>query len=270
MKHKLLNILFATILLGGICVGLYPFVSEMITKYQQKDVVQQYSEEVENISDEKYAEILEKAQAYNTYISQYASLSQSSVYEKSYTGEAYEAQLDAGGIGVMGVLRIPRIDVELPIYHGTGQDELQVGIGHYRGSSLPIGGVGTHCVLSGHSGLPSSRLLTDVDQLEIGDVFYIDILNETLAYQVDQIEVVLPVDVDKITFDANEDYCTLVTCTPYGVNTHRLLVRGKRIPYVKVDSTVMNEVSVLPIYIPIGIVICCVLVIGNRKKRRKA
>lgn len=142
----------------------------------------------------------------------------------------YEKTLDVTGTGIMGYVEIPKISVSLPIYHGTDATVLQIAIGHIPGSSLPVGGQGTHCVISGHRGLPSARLFTDIDQLREGDLFMLNVLGKTLTYQVDQIRVVLPDELDDLAIDDGQDYCTLVTCTPYGVNTHRLLVRGHRVP----------------------------------------
>ena len=149
----------------------------------------------------------------------------------------YANLLNIAGNGIMGYLVIPQIGAELPIYHGTSDATLEVGVGHLLGSSLPVGGASTHTVLTGHSGMANNKMLSDLDQLEIGDVFYLEVLEETLAYQVDQIKTVLPSDTTYLGIEEASDYCTLVTCTPFGVNTHRLLVRGSRIPYSEEEKT---------------------------------
>lgn len=153
----------------------------------------------------------------------------------------YESVLDVTGTGIMGYIEIPSIDVSLPIYHGTNESVLQIAIGHIESSSLPVGGIGTHCVISGHRGLPSAKLFTDIDQLQNGDRFMIQVLDRTLTYEVDQIRIVLPSELQDLEIDPNQDYCTLVTCTPYGVNTHRLLVRGHRVENEKGQANVTAE-----------------------------
>ena len=153
----------------------------------------------------------------------------------------YESVLDVTGTGIMGYIEIPSIDVSLPIYHGTNESVLQIAIGHIESSSLPVGGIGTHCVISGHRGLPSAKLFTDIDQLQNGDRFMIQVLDRTLTYEVDQVRIVLPSELQDLEIDPNQDYCTLVTCTPYGVNTHRLLVRGHRVENEKGQANVTAE-----------------------------
>lgn len=204
--------------------------------------------------------------------------------EKENELEEYYSLLDVNGIGIMGVIRIPKIKVSLPIYHTTDEGVLQVGVGHFTGSSLPVGGESTHCILSGHRGLPSAKLFTDLDQIVEGDVFYLDVLGDTLAYQVDQIQVVLPEEVESLNVVPGEDYVTLITCTPYGVNTHRLLIRGTRIPYVPEEETVAvqapvtaeepaKEIPLVPVIAAAAFVIAIVAgtVCGNlsQKKSKK-
>lgn len=246
---------------------LYPIVSDFMNGYRQSQVVNTYIEEVNNLNDETFIQELEKANQYNEIISHRRSIGESvdEVHLK------YEEILDLGGIGVIGVLKIPTIHVELPIYHGTEPEELQVGVGHYEGSSLPVGGQSTHSVLTGHTGLPSSRLLTDIDQLEEGDIFYVHVLKDTLAYEVDQIKVVLPEELNDIRIVEGEDFCTLVTCTPYGINTHRLLVRGKRIAYVDLGNDLENDVQVFPIMriVIIGALLCVMSFLIRGRFRKK-
>lgn len=261
MKNKLLNVFFGLVFIIGLSILLYPIVSDLINSYKQSQVVNLYQEEVNNMSDETYQEALYEAQTYNSYISQYTEISSALAAEKNFPGKTYDELLDIGGIGVMGILKIPVVNIELPIYHGTNQEELQVGVGHYEGSSLPIGGESTHCVLTGHRGLPSSRLLTDIDQLEEGDIFYIQVLKQTIAYEVDQIKTVEPEEVNDINIVQGMDYCTLVTCTPYGINTHRLLVRGKRIAYVDLKGDYDEEILVFPLVFAIFIVVMMYMVV---------
>lgn len=245
---------------------LYPTVSDLINRYGQSQVVNTYIEEVHNMDDETYNRERDKAKRYNEWISHHSHIGDS----VNNSNLNYDELLDLGGMGIMGILKIPVIDVELPIYHGTEPEELQVGVGHYEGSSLPVGGESTHCVLTGHTGLPSSRLLTDIDQLEEGDVFYVTVLKETLAYEVDQIKIVLPEELSDIDIIKSEDYCTLVTCTPYGINTHRLLVRGKRIAYVEMSNEVSQEIQIVPLIIVLMIALgVYMLLFLIRNKLRK-
>lgn len=268
MKKKYSNILICIIFLIGLSLVLYPFVSDFINDLKQSDVITIYENTINELSEEDYSNQLDAARDYNKYISQFSNISTVLNLESKYEGEQYENILN---LGSMGYLDIPLIDVKLPIFHGTEETVLQDGVGHYRGSSFPVGGNSTHCVLTGHTGLPSSRLLTDIDQLSEGDVFYIHVLNETLAYEVDQIKVVLPNEIDDISIVRGEDYCTLVTCTPYGINTHRLLVRGKRISYVDLSSEFENELQILPVFIVIfiGVMVYMLLSLIISKLRKK-
>lgn len=265
MKKKILNLFFGFVFIVGVALLLYPTISHYIHQYRQSQVIEVYRDRVEQIHT--YNEYKQQALDYNQFVSSYSSISSVLAAKKEYSGRKYEELLDIGDVGVMGVLKIPAVDVELPIYHGTDQEELQIGVGHYRGSSLPIGGENTHSVLTGHRGLPSSRLLTDIDQLGKGDVFYIQVLNETIAYEVDQIKTVLPEELNDINVVQGEDYCTLVTCTPYGINTHRLLVRGKRIAYVDLKNELNQEVFIFPIaLIAVGILLMYMFVILVKNK----
>ncbi len=227
MKKKVTTILLMLVFAVGLSLLLYPVVSNFWNQMHASQVVTDYDKAVSSISQEDYTEIIEAAQEYNQSL-----LTRTDRFANSEEEEndpTYLAQLQADGSDVMGYVQIPKIDVKLPIYHGTTESVLQVGVGHIAGSSLPVGGESTHCALSGHTGLPSAKLLTDMDQLEIGDMFYLHVFGNVLAYQVDQILVVEPNDVDPLAIVPGEDYVTLVTCTPYGVNSHRLLVRGTRI-----------------------------------------
>jgi sortase A len=222
----------------GICLLLYPSVSNWYNSNFTTRVIDSYAEEVANLSDDEYNQMLEDARAYNQKLAKkgYTSFTLSSEEEAEY-----ESLLNINE--VLGSIYIPSIRVNLPIYHGTSEAVLQVGVGHIEGSSLPVGGESTHCVLSGHRGLPSSKLFTDLDQLTIGDVFVITVLNETLTYEVDQVLIVDPDDTSALGIVEGEDLCTLVTCTPYGINTHRLLVRGHRIANLADYSNLTGDAS---------------------------
>lgn len=227
MKKKVTTILLMLVFAVGLSLLLYPTVSNFWNQMHAGQVVVNYDKTVSSISQEDYTEIIDAANAYNqSLVTQTDRFTNS---EEKEIDPAYQSLLSVDGSDVMGYVQIPKIDVKLPIYHGTTESVLQVGVGHIAGSSLPVGGESTHCVLSGHTGLPSAKLLTDMDQLEIGDMFYLHVFGNVLAYQVDQILVVEPDDVDPLAIVSGEDYVTLVTCTPYGVNSHRLLVRGTRV-----------------------------------------
>lgn len=231
MKRKLANILIALIFLAGLSVLLYPTVSDYVNSRHASRAIASYDQAVESMAEEDYTQEWEAARTYNEYLTRYSGLGAAAMAESEREDAPYESLLNVDGSGIMGIINIPSIDVRFPIYHGTSEGVLQVAIGHYEGSSLPIGGESTHAILTGHRGLPSARLFTDLDRLEEGDVFYIKVLGEILEYQVDQIQTVLPSELDSLSITPGEDYVTLVTCTPYGINSHRLLVRGTRIEY---------------------------------------
>lgn len=223
-KHFTIVILTAVFLIG-LCLLLYPSLSDCWNFAHQSQVIAEYAETVSQLDEETCDRLLEEAAVYNEKLT----VVPERFNPDEETHEEYLHRLDITGDGIMGYIEIEKIQCSLPIYHGTDSAVLQIAIGHMEGSSLPVGGEGTHCVLSGHRGLPSAKLFTDIDQLEEGDTFVIRVLDETLTYEVDQIRIVLPDAVDLLDFEEGQDYCTLVTCTPYGVNTHRLLVRGRRI-----------------------------------------
>lgn len=224
-KNGLFSLILILTLLTGLSLLLYPTISDWWNSFHQSRAIASYVETVEELDDDAYAQLWEDAQAYNEALAQDNSRFQPSEEESV----RYNELLNLSGTGIMGYVEIPSIDVALPIYHGTDEAVLQVAVGHIEGSSLPVGGPGTHTVLSGHRGLPSATLFTDLDQLDMGDVFLLHVLGETLTYQVDQIRIVEPDNVSLLALEEGEDLCTLVTCTPYGVNSHRLLVRGYRV-----------------------------------------
>ena len=240
IKQNLVTILLIFILLVGLSMLSYPTVSDYWNSFHQSKAVAGYVEKVEDLSKADYSRMLSDAEVYNK------TLDQGVIPDLNLTGEAKEAYnklLDVTGSGIMAYVEIPKLNTTMPIYHGTDDSVLQVAIGHIPGTSLPVGGEGTHSVISGHRGLPSAKLFTDIDKLVDGDVFLIQVLGETLTYEVDQILTVTPDDVSALTIDPDQDYVTLVTCTPYGVNSHRLLVRGHRIANETKEARVTAEAS---------------------------
>lgn len=248
MKRKLSGILFGILFLVGLGILAYPTVSDWWNTYRQSKLISEYETAVGQLAEEDFEGVWEKARAYNS------SFAGNSITSDAFgiDGEtdieetAYWGILNVAGDGVMGYLTIPKIDVKLSIYHGTSEDILQTGVGHMNGSKLPIGGEGTHSVLAAHRGLPSAKLFTDVDKLEQGDRFYLHILNEDLAYEVDRIFPMIDKDdyaalEDAVKIEEGQDLVTLFTCTPYGVNSHRLLVRGHRVPYDGEDGQTTVE-----------------------------
>ena len=224
MRKNLSTIILILIFLVGLSVMLYPSVSDAVNRKHQSRAVAGYAEEVEQLSDADYQTYFDAADAYNRQLN-----TTPNAFYKPELVSGYAQTLDISGTGIMGYITIPKISVELPIYHGTDEGVLQVAAGHLEGSSLPVGGAGTHAVISAHRGLPSAKLFTNLDELEVGDRFTITVLNRVLTYEVDQISIVLPTEVDQLLPTEGMDYVTLMTCTPYGINTHRLLVRGKRV-----------------------------------------
>ena len=273
-KKHIVEILLYAVLLAGLCLLLYPSVSDWWNAMHQTRAIATYQEFVENTTDEEQQAMLEAAREYNARL---AAGEMSFLLDEEQMAE-YNKLLDPSGTGVMGYIRIPAINVDLPIYHGVEDVVLQIGVGHIPGSSLPVGGVDTHSLLSGHRGLPSAKLFTDLNQLQVGDVFILNTLGETLTYQVDQIRIVLPEEVDELFIARGKDYCTLITCTPYGINTHRILVRGHRIENQTEESlTILSEAKLVPtryvmvaVGIPlIGLTVVLLMVFGRPKKPGK-
>ena len=222
---KILTVVFVLIFLVGLSLLLYPSVSDYWNSFHQSRALAEYSSQVEELDKEAYDQMWAKAEAYNHTL-----LSDPDRFTMTEEEQAeYDDLLNVSDIGIMGSIEIPAIDCSLPIYHGTQESVLQVAVGHLEGSSLPTGGKGTHCVLTGHRGLPRARLFTDLDKLKKGDLFVLKVLSRTMTYEVDQILTVDPYDMSALEIDPEQDYCTLATCTPYGINTHRLLVRGHRV-----------------------------------------
>ena len=225
MKNKIITILLALVFLAGLGLLLYPTVSDYWNTLHQSRAIAEYTKKVAQMDEADYERQWAAARDYNQRL-----LEKADRYEMTEEERAeYESLLNISGNGIIGSVEIPSISVSLPFYHGTSEGVLQVAAGHLESSSLPTGDKGTHCAISGHRGLPSAKLFTDLDQLEEGDTFQLKVLNRTFTYEVDQILVVDPYDLEALEIDPEQDYCTLITCTPYGINTHRLLVRGRRI-----------------------------------------
>ena len=278
IKRNFPIILFIIIFITGFSIMLYPFVSNMISAKTYDSVIVSYTKTASNTSDSKNIQLLAQAKSYNSSLSTTTVMDAFSYPDREESAD-YLNTLNINNNGVMGFISIPKIDVRIPIYHGTSSKVLQKGVGHLEGSSLPIGGSGTHSILSAHRGLPSARLFTDLDQMKKGDQFYIYVLDQTLAYEVDQITVIEPDNTDYLTMNNNEDYVTLVTCTPYAVNTHRLLVRGHRVEYKEevLSTTVVSKKSTtadIVFYIGIAIaiitfIVAIIIIIFINKKDNK-
>ena len=274
MKKKgnhLITILLVLIFLLGLSLLLYPAVSDYWNSKHQTRAIAVYSEEVSGLDEDQYQALWEAAAAYNASL-----LERNNAYLLTEEQKAaYEQLLNVSGLGIMGYIEIPSIDCSLPIYHGTEESVLQIAIGHLEWTSLPVGGESTHCVLSGHRGLPSAKLFTNLDKLQEGDVFLLRVLDEVLTYEVDQILIVEPQEIAALQITEGEDYCTLVTCTPYGINTHRLLVRGHRIENapearlvrVTADAVQIEPLLVAPIVaLPMLLLLLILLLLPKRPK----
>lgn len=241
MRKRLSVVCPVLFLIAGLSLLLYPTVSDWWNAYHQSSAIVYYAGETASMDEAERTKMWEDAKSYNQKLAQKAP--HWLLTEEEW--QDYENQLDVTGTGIMGYVEIPRINCSLPIYHGTEDAVLSAGIGHIEGSSLPVGGEGTHCVLSGHRGLPSAKLLTDLDRLKEGDVFYLHVLEETMGYKVDQIMTVEPDELKELEIQEQQDLCTLVTCTPYGINSHRMLVRGHRIAIMgNPANDIMQEMDV--------------------------
>ena len=275
MKKHLSTILLILVFLIGLSLLLYPTVSDYWNSLHQSRAIATYAEQVAEIDNDLYDRLWSDAEAYNQTL-----LDKPDRFLLSEEEQAeYESLLNISGNGILGYIEIPSIKCALPIYHGTDEAVLQIAVGHIEGTSLPVGGEGTHAVLSGHRGLPSAKLFTDLDQLVLGDTFLLRVLDETLTYEVDQILIVEPYELDALAIEAGMDYCTLVTCTPYGINTHRLLVRGHRIENqetaqtirVTADALQIEPIIVAPLVaVPMLLVLLVIVLFsGNKRKKKK-
>ncbi len=284
MKHKITMICLALFLfLVALGIMLYPIISLRYNERHQAQVQIQYQQQLQQADTSAIQEARKKAMDYNAVIQPGAAFGKDAL---QIAATDYNDLLNLTGNGIMGYVKVPKIQVELPILHGTQDATLEKGVGHLLGTSLPVGGSSTHTVLTAHSGMASAKMFSDLDTLQVGDVFYLEVLGETLAYQVDQIKRVLPHDTTYLGVEAGADYCTLLTCTPFGLNTHRLLVRGHRIPYEEAEKAEEKQEAEAPpvkstweqeyrkgIYIALGGLLLCLLiwlpVYFIRKKKRK-
>ena len=269
-KHRLTTAVLVLMFFIGLGLLLYPPLSNWYNVHHTSRIISSYLDEVAELDDENYAQLMLEAQAFNKKVNR--------LHEYVLSPEMmeeYNSVLDVSGLGIMGYVDIPKLNASIPIYHGTSEGVLQIAVGHLEWSSLPIGGESTHCVISGHRGLPTAKLLTDLPEMEKGDLFYLRVLNELLTYEVDQILTVEPQDVKDLTIVRGKDYCTLVTCTPYGINSHRLLVRGHRIANaedarvitVSADAVQIESLIVAPfIALPVLLFLLVILLINSRKR----
>ena len=270
-KSNTSTIILVIVFIIGLSLLLYPSLSNYWNSFHATRVITDYNEALANMTEEDFDEYWAAARQYNADL-----LNTSNRYIMSDEQKArYDSLLDVADDGVMGYIEIPSIRVNLPIYHGVDDDILQHSAGHLPGSSLPVGGESTHCVISGHRGLPSAKLFTNLDRLQEGDTFMLNVLNDTLTYEVDQIRIVLPDELYDLEIEPGQDYCTLVTCTPYGINTHRLLVRGHRVE-TTVDAKVSNEglrvepMLIAPVLaVPILLILFIILLFKTRRKPEK-
>lgn len=272
-KKDFSTIALIIIFFVGVSVLLYPTVSDYWNSLHQSQAIATYADSVENMDEQDYEKLWDAAVSYNQKLFQ----SGHGLGLKDEEKEEYNELLDVSGTGIMSYIEIPKIKCSLPVYHGTDEGVLQIAVGHIEGSSLPVGGLNTHCVLSGHRGLPSAKLFSNLDKLEEGDIFMIRTLDQTLTYEVDQIRIVLPDEVEDLKIEEGKDLCTLVTCTPYGINTHRLLVRGHRVANqeeaeaVRVTADAMlvdNRIVAMCIAVPVLVLLLIYVAFGGRRRKR--
>lgn len=257
----------------GFLICLYPVAASVWESHIQKDTISTYSSDVDSIDSETLQQEIRKAEEYNSILFQSMGASIGNYDAEILSDDSYNSLLNLSGKGIMGTIQIPKIDVNLPIYHGTDDQVLSIGVGHVQNSSLPVGGNSTRTLLTGHRGLPNSKLFTRLDELEEGDLFFLDICGCTLAYQIYSIEVIEPDEVGKLDPVNDEDVATLITCTPYGINTQRLIVNGKRIPYsIKVQESIPEEMMSLRelFFTVLPFLFLFLLLIKEFKERRKA
>lgn len=273
-KSNVTTYLLILVLLAGLSLLLYPSFSDYWNSFHQSRAIAGYTEEVSSMDNDVYEDFRSQAQQYNEKLFLRQKTENAFLIPEEQLAE-YEQLLDVTGLGIMGYIEIPSIDVSLPIYHGTSDTVLQIAVGHLDWTSLPVGGESTHCVLSGHRGLPSAKLFTNLDKLSVGDTFLMQVLDEVLTYEVDQILIVEPHETQALMIEEGKDYCTLVTCTPYGVNSHRLLVRGHRIETVQeakairipADAVQIEPLLVAPLLsLPILLILLIGLLIPKPRK----
>lgn len=272
MKKKNSSYILIIIFIIGLSVLLYPTVSNYINQKNQSEAIATYDKKVSKMTKKDFKKYFEEAEAYNEKLAQHPD-----AFFNPDEIEGYEKILDISGTGIMGYVTIDKIDQSLPIYHGTDQTVLEIASGHFKGTSFPIGGKSTHIVISAHRGLPSAKLFTDLDKMEVGDTFTITVLNRILTYEVDKISIVEPAETEGLQIEEGKDYCTLMTCTPYGINSERLLVRGHRIPTnskrnVKITSEAFRIEPLLvatALAVPMFIILLLLLLCQTKMKRGK-
>ena len=270
MKKSLSNGILILVFLTGLSLLLYPTVSNYWNSVHQSRAIASYAEAVEDLNANAYKDMLQDTMQYNEKLFH----AENRFLMSEADRKTYDSLLNITGNGAMGYIKIPTIACELPIYHGIQDTVLQIAVGHIEGTSLPVGGESTHCVLSGHRGLPSAKLFSDLDQVKEGDLFMIYVLDEVLTYEIDQIRIVLPEKVDDLDIEKGKDPCTLVTCTPYGINSHRLLVRGHRVEnidgldfYVQADALQVDPTIVASVFaVPILVLLLIWLLVPRRKR----
>ena len=272
MKKNKSTIILILVFFVGLSVMLYPTISDYVNQLHQTRAVANYAADVDKLSDADYTAYFEAADAFNAQI---AADPDALYFPDRFP--SYESTLDVTGTGIMGYITIEKIGVELPIYHGTSDAVLQVAAGHLEGTSLPVGGASTHAVISAHRGLPSAKLFTHLDQLEVGDTFTITVLDRVLTYEVDNISIILPTETDSLKVSEGKDYVTLMTCTPYGINTHRLLVRGRRVETpdqykhlrVTAEALKIEPIIVAPIMaLPMLLILLIGMLLSTRKPKK--
>ena len=275
MKRKASDLILIIAFLAGLSLLLYPGFSDYWNQFHQSRAIASYAETVAAMDDGEYERLWDAAEDYNRRLAE--SAAEYALPDELL--EEYAQQLNVGGDGVMGYVEIPEIECSLPIYHGTDDAVLQSAVGHIEWSSLPVGGESSHCVISGHRGLPSAKLFTNLDKLVEGDLFFLQVLDETLSYEVDQIRIVEPQELSDLQIEAGKDYCTLVTCTPYGVNTHRLLVRGHRVDNEVLAQTVRvtsDAIQVEPVLVatalavPVLLILMIWLIVHDSRKQHRS
>ena len=272
MKKNKSTLILILVFFVGLSVMLYPTISDYVNQRNQSRAVANYAQSVDTMTDADYSAYFDAADAFNAQVA----ANENALYRPDQLSGYYDT-LDITGTGIMGYITIAKIGVELPIYHGTSDSVLQIAAGHLEGTSLPVGGASTHAVISAHRGLPSAKLFTNLDQLEVGDTFTITVLDRMLTYEVDKISIVLPTETDELKIAEGKDYVTLMTCTPYGINTHRLLVRGRRVETpdqfkrirVTAEALKIEPIIVAPVMaLPILLILLIGMLLSTRKRKK--
>lgn len=269
MKSRIIRLI---IFILGFTLCCYPLMSSFVESYEQRNAIATYGKSVETIDKDKIRDMLQEAEKYNSVLYQTMG---ASVGNSSEILNQYDELLNITGTGIIGTIEIPKINVDLPVYHGTSDEVLSRGVGHVEDSSLPIGGINTRSVLTGHRGLPTSKLFTRLDELQRGDLFYIKVCEQTLAYQINDIQEIKPEEVDKLEIEPDKDLVSLITCTPYGINTHRLVVTGERVEYIpavhdEIENKMMSTREIIFTILPFAFLALAVYQIVKDRKEKKS